>query len=316
MKHYITIDGGTTNTRIALYCKEGVKELVRIPLGAKAGIDHRSQLISSIEKGIRGILEKYPEISVECILVSGMLTCEFGLCQVDHIAAPAGIAELHVNLHRSELAGLPCCYIPGVKKVSPSFEEVDMMRGEETELIGILSVLPEELVRDSAIVLPGSHSKIIYTDTEKRIADFHTLLTGEMIAALSQNTILKDAVSLEVEGYDPEYLFQGYEYCRKAGMNQALFKVRILKNLFGVGGKETYSFFLGIVLEPEIRQLLECGKDTVILAGKKQIKEPEAELLQRVSHKKVVVLEDAMVQHATFAGMVHIYKKSDTFCCK
>ena len=51
-------------------------------------------------------------------------------------------------------------------------------------------------IEEEKYVLPGSHSKLIHVDGAGRIVDFTTMLTGEMIAALSQNTILKDAVYL------------------------------------------------------------------------------------------------------------------------
>ena len=82
--------------------------------------------------------------------------------------------------------------VPGVKTEGETIADADMMRGEETELIG----LTEHLESAAVYVLPGSHSKLIHVDGAGRIVDFSTMLTGEMIAALSQNTILKDAVYL------------------------------------------------------------------------------------------------------------------------
>ena len=82
--------------------------------------------------------------------------------------------------------------VPGVKTEGETIADADMMRGEETELIGLM----EHLESAAVYVLPGSHSKLIHVDGAGRIVDFTTMLTGEMIAALSQNTILKDAVYL------------------------------------------------------------------------------------------------------------------------
>ena len=38
MKHYITVDGGTTTTRVTLTEDENPLQTLRIPLGARAGI--------------------------------------------------------------------------------------------------------------------------------------------------------------------------------------------------------------------------------------------------------------------------------------
>ncbi len=82
--------------------------------------------------------------------------------------------------------------VPGVKTEGETIADADMMRGEGTELIGLM----EHLESAAVYVLPGSHSKLIHVDGAGRIVDFTTMPTGEMIAALSQNTILKDAVYL------------------------------------------------------------------------------------------------------------------------
>ena len=82
--------------------------------------------------------------------------------------------------------------VPGVKTEGETIADADMMRGEETELIGLM----EHLESAAVYVLPGSHSKLIHVDGAGRIVDFTTMLTGELIAALLQNTILKDAVYL------------------------------------------------------------------------------------------------------------------------
>ena len=82
--------------------------------------------------------------------------------------------------------------VPGVKTEGETIADADMMRCEETELIGLM----EHLESAAVYVLPGSHSKLIHVDGAGRIVDFTTMLTGEMIAALSQNTILKDAIYL------------------------------------------------------------------------------------------------------------------------
>lgn len=134
-------------------------------------------------------------------------------------------------------------------------------------------------------ILPGSHSKIIRADEQGRIASFFSSLTGEMIAALSQQTILKDVVDLSVDRLDRDYLMRGYRCCEVHGMNFALFKVRMSKTQFGRTKEQIYSYFMGIVLHDEIEEVLRCDVDKILIGGRKQIKEAMQIILQEVSDK-------------------------------
>ena len=311
MSIYITIDGGTTNTRVALVKENVLLDGVKLEIGARKCIDGNGALKSEIKRATEALLEKncVDKRDVTCILASGMITSEFGLCTLDHIAAPAGIRELHGVLERvflREITDIPFVFIRGVKLASADFGKFDVMRGEETELMGIINADYGECI----YVLPGSHSKIIKVDSEGRIVDFSTMLTGEMIGALSTQTILKDAVDLTVSEVDNGYLLMGYDYTDGAGINKALFKTRILKSYFSRDKKEVYSFFLGAVLHGEMKQIIASDADTVVLGGKKQIRGAMAEILMRRDKKKVILLDDATVNASTAIGAIRIFENS------
>ena len=314
MKNYITIDGGTTNTRICLVSDGVIIDTVKLSVGARAGIDSGDLLKMKIKDGITELLNQnnFSKDDIIKILASGMITSEFGLCNLPHIKTPAGIAELNSSMFEtnlSEISQIPFVFIRGVKSGvdnEDSLWENDMMRGEETELAGIVTL--ENISSDCLFVLPGSHSKLIETDMQGRITAFSTMLTGEMIAALSQNTILKDAVDLSIENADEEYLIKGFEYCSEYGINDALFKARVLKNRFGLGAEKIYSFFLGTVLCSEIKRIIGSEIGTVAIGGKRQIKEATVCILKKVSDKKIILISDKTVEYSTSIGMIKIYE--------
>lgn len=309
MTNYIAVDGGTTNTRISLIRDNNITDTVKYSVGAGKGIENKNLLRDTIKVGIAEILEKnnMQSSDIKRILASGMLTSEFGIYKLDHVKAPVGIKELHKAMAEtviSDISDIPFVLMRGVKTDCTTFEGADMMRGEETELMGIM----EDSCKESVYILPGSHSKIINTDKYGRITDFSTMLTGEMIAALSNNTILKDAVDIKNAVLDNEYLLKGFEYCKENGINKAAFKVRVLKNMFSCSADEVYSFFMGVVLCGEISEIIKYPPKSVVIGGKRQIKKAMYEILKCNISGEVICVSDEKADQAAAVGMVKIFE--------
>ncbi len=306
--NYIAIDGGTTNTRVALLCGAQMIDAVKIPFGAKAAIGNRERLQEEIASAIQKLRTRHPEVQVSQALACGMLTSEFGLMEIPHVLLPAGLPELHNSMERTEMFGLPIAFVPGVKYKGQSYASTDVMRGEECELFGILAAYPQLAWESCVMVLPGSHSKHIYMNRERKIDKMITCMTGEMIFALSQHTVLKSAIDLGMEALSEDYLRKGYEMSREAGLNAALMKVRILKNMFQATDVQCYSFFMGAVLQPEIDLLRNGERDTIVLAGKRQIREAMKLLLTDYSKKQLIVVNDETVDASVVYGMKQVFE--------
>ena len=313
MSTYVTLDGGTTNTRVSLVVGGNILQTVKIPMGARACIDNAAVLRGEIRAAIDTLLSAHAlkESDVERILASGMITCEFGLCHLPHVTAPAGLRELHESMHEvllPDISAIPFVFIRGVKSVGAGLRDTDMMRGEEAELMGILQDGSEKTL----YVLPGSHSKLIETDADGRILRFSTMLTGEMIASLSQGTILKDAVDLSIEEFDKDFLTEGCLYATERGLNEALFKTRVLKNLFSATREEVYSFFLGAVLAAEIACIRASDCARVVIGGRSQIKRATAALLQVFApEKEVLTVSDGEVDASSTRGVIRVYEYTE-----
>lgn len=121
------------------------------------------------------------------------------------VAVPTRDARMSVRL------------VPGLKQVSPA----DVMRGEETQIAGILSLTPGY---DGIICLPGTHSKWSHVSAGE-VVSFQTFLTGEMFALLSQASVLRHGMA--GDGWD--------EAAFDEGLSDALSRPeRIGAKLFGI----------------------------------------------------------------------------------
>ena len=306
MANYITVDGGTTNTRIHLVKEYEILDVIRLSVGARDG---EAALKSALREGIFTLLSRN-NLNTSCIsriLASGMITSEQGLCNLVHISLPAGKRELLASCFEitfDDICEIPWCFVRGVKSEGASLADCDVMRGEETELMGLLSDCAEQTL----YVLPGSHSKHIKVDGEGRITAFQTMMTGELFAAVMEHTILKYSTDFSHNQIEKDALTEGYEYCKAHGINEALFKTRILRNLRGASAETCYSFLLGVVLGDEIDAILADEETRVVLGGQKQLREAMALLLERYSDKKVVCLSDEEVTSSTARGAIRIFE--------
>jgi len=160
---------------------------------------------------------------------------------------------------------------------------------------------------DTLYVLPGSHTKLIRIDVDGRICEISTELTGEMLRALSEGTILRESVTLQRE-FDKECLLRGYRRAEEKGLNSALFGVRILDRLEGASSLQTYSFFLGAIYASEVKNILRSSAERIVIGGKSALREPLVYLLRANGATSVEEISEEDADGATVKGAIKIYE--------
>lgn len=296
----ITLDGGTTNTRAVLW-KDGV---VVVKAGREVGVrctaadGNNERLKSAVRECIQEVLTAAGarEADLKAILASGMISSNVGLREIPHCVAPAGAAELAgaaQTISMPEISSVPITIIPGVKNpVDPvdlhSFGAMDMMRGEEVEALALLEEYPKG--KPYLLVLPGSHMKFVSTDADGRIVGCLTSISGELLAAITQDTIIADAVGRQFaaeENYDPDFVSLGAREAQAVGLGRACFSARILSQFPKTPPEKLACFLLGAVMRGDLTALHRCkwlgvGSDTqVIVAGKGPLRRAVAQLLEQ-----------------------------------
>lgn len=118
------------------------------------------------------------------IVASGMVTSRTGWVETPYLPCPAGPADLARALkHLETPAGRRVAFVTGLS-FRDSGGEPDVMRGEETQIAGL------GLAGSRLAVMPGTHSKWVHV-VDGRIAGFRTAMTGDVFAAVKDNTVLK-----------------------------------------------------------------------------------------------------------------------------
>ncbi len=127
--------------------------------------------------------------------ICGMAGSRQGWKEAPYVPLPTKLTELHQHLASPETDNprLQPFIVPGLCQKSQ--HHPDVMRGEETQLLGIL----EELSNKSGVVcLPGTHSKWVEVK-EGIITRSSTFLSGELFALLSKHSILRHSLDAKAD---------------------------------------------------------------------------------------------------------------------
>lgn len=319
MSKIIAIDGGTTNTRFTAIENGKILAVQKLPLGIRNTLTEqgRSEFVSAISKTVADVRAGVGA-GASAIVLSGMIGSETGLYCCPHVAAPIsapGLAERIERVSLPEICELPFYFIPGVKtctaKESFSTDELsaaDIMRGEETELVGIYNKLG--LSGGVTFALPGSHMKYVRAGDGGGIEAFSTSIAGELIRAVAENTI----ISASLSGVFPKHpkrdmLIMGYRYTEGRGVTDAIFKVRILDKFAEHTKEELYSFLLGVILHEDIKALFTC--DTPIYIGGSGLFRESIKLLieSELPEKSVFEVPEEISENAAAYGAYWLYNK-------
>ncbi|HEU0004943.1 MAG TPA: 2-dehydro-3-deoxygalactonokinase [Terriglobia bacterium] len=280
---YFAVDSGTTNSRVWLMRDREVLAKKRAPVGVRnTAIDGNNR---ALVEGIReAILELTRESNTlerpQFVIAAGMITSSLGLHEVKHVQAPAGLLELASNVqerHFEELNGIPFHFIPGVRSGPgganlDNIDSIDIMRGEETEVIGALEEI--ERIQDGPLLYIhlGSHTKMIQLDASRRISASASTLAGELTQSIVEQTILRSSLpEIPFTTFNPTFFSQGWEHCQRVGFTRALYEVRILQLNSEFSKKDLASFMLGAILFEEFRCLValtcDATRQQVLLSG-------------------------------------------------
>lgn len=176
----VGLDWGTTSLRAYLVAADGRILETR---AAEAGIlQVEDRAYGTALAAVAGAwLAERPGLPV---IASGMITSRNGWLETPYLPLPAGPAELAAALVPFVTeAGIRIRFVTGLLATDGSTP--DVMRGEETELVGQLA----QGAADGTFVLPGTHVKWAAVEGG-RIVRFRTFMTGEVYGALRDHTIL------------------------------------------------------------------------------------------------------------------------------
>ena len=312
---FISVDWGTSNLRIRFVSEEdfqikgeyfynhGLKKVHKIWEESKDIFPNKKKflldkLLEYIDKTL------FEHANIKNIIISGMASSSIGIQELDYSTIPFDLFNPKIILKKIEWKEKIISLISGIKKSD------DIMRGEETQVIGITD---EFINQDNVlIIIPGTHSKHIYCK-DGIITDFKTFMTGEIFNCLCENTILSQ--STEYDNFKEEYeisFLNGVDQIKKGfSLVNAAFKIRT-NDLFKKKSKrDNYHFLSGLLLGEELLKLdLRKTNKIVVYANPKLAKIYTTALKRLETKKEIICVPEKKLAKSQALGQFKIYKQS------
>jgi len=284
------IEMGTSRTRIRFVSEDGsiLKDSVS-DFGARNAAIEGSNLV--LKKGIHDLVfnmleeESLSIDDIEKVIAFGMVTADIGLYQVEHVVSPVGFEKLADHVVSVVIPELfenkPILLIPGVRnqadKISfDNLNDLDFMRGEETQVFGLLKEQSKrgEFNLPCFFLMLSSYSKLIYLDENERIVKATTHVTGQLFPGIMQQTFLAGMLPSDfvpVDLFNEKIFIQGYEFAKKYGFTRALMLIRLSQYFMELSKSDAMALLEGMIccldMEEMRKFFTDNNADTIIIAG-------------------------------------------------
>lgn len=276
---FAVIDCGTTTTRIYI-----VNEDKRIVASGRKKVGVRDTSITGSRDALRnGVTELFyqilsendiPDQEVEFAIASGMITSEIGLMEIPHLVAPVGLSELAEGVKKVEdptvlPIGRPVYFVRGIRNSYPvparaqDLRQVDFMRGEEVQCIGIMA--SRNVPRPANLVALSSHTKIMHINEKGQIVASSTTISGQFFEAILESTNIGKSITAveneEAGGYSYEELIRIATDCvRHAGLGRTCLMPRFLQVLMKTNAQERQTFLDAAIAADDLNAFHEMRK--------------------------------------------------------
>lgn len=252
MSALIGIDWGTTSFR-AWRMGKGGEVLDAVADGP--GILAAGGLPGGFDQALRERIG--PWLDGTPVIASGMITSRNGWVETPYLPLPLDAEALAASLTLRH--GVH--FVTGAVS-DPDGSAPDVMRGEETEIIGHLAGGGG----DGLFVLPGTHTKWARAEGG-RLTAFRTVMTGEVFAALRDHTILGRLIGPGAASDDA--FRRGVEAGQGEGaLLGRIFSARTLALMDRLAAAEIADYLSGLLIGDEVAHNARDGAGPVTIIGR------------------------------------------------
>ena len=280
----IGIDWGTSSFRA--YAMDAAGEILDRQESADGILRVRGGDFAAALQGQLGDwLKRSPEAKV---VMSGMIGSRQGWREVPYADCPASFEDVAEGLERVDWGEGDAWIVPGLLDESRAGQP-DVMRGEETQILGALSRLPEA---GCLVCLPGTHSKWVRVE-KGAIQGFATYMTGEVFDLLQGHSILSRLMTKGAVAVD-RWFHEGVAQGRQGGILNRLFSARSRVLADDLPEDEVRSYLSGLLIGEELATAVPDEPSEVFLLGAETLTRLYEGALTDLGHKVTQLDSDAV----------------------
>ncbi len=236
-------DWGTSSLRLWAVAADGAVLAER-----RSGEGMSTLAPGAFEAVLRGHLDV---LGAAPVLLCGMVGARQGWREAPYVAVPADVGSICDRVVGVAAGGLDVRIVPGLSVGGgDAAARCDVMRGEETQLLGVLLGEPG---MSGTVVMPGTHSKWVRLE-RGRVSGFETAMTGELYAVLCRHSVLRHSVGEARGAASGEAFARGLAAGLAAPQRLvlSLFGVRAASLLHGLGGEDAAAMLSGLLIGAEV----------------------------------------------------------------
>jgi 2-dehydro-3-deoxygalactonokinase len=321
MDKFLSCDWGTSSFRLRLVQAPALTTIAAVHAGRgiastwqawqQAGLqgpeqrwrfylDNIKPAIQTIEQQTGALPEHIP------LVISGMASSSIGMMELPYGTLPFSADGRGVVTHLQPAnADLP----HNVLLISGIRSDDDVMRGEETQLIGCMAG-NSNAATEGTFIFPGTHSKHIQVKAGQAVS-FQTFMTGELFELLRKHSILKDAVAVPEGATQPapgDSFSEGVTDGARQHLLHAAFRVRT-NQLFGRLRKaENLDYLSGLLIGAELQSLQTADTGHIYLCGGAHLEERYAIALEVLGlAQSCTVFPAQWIEEAVIRGQYKIF---------
>lgn len=191
---YVAVDWGTSSFRLWLVDSAG-----RVLAERRS---HEGMMAAGKLGGFASVLQSHLDAIGAAgslpVVVCGMAGARQGWVEAGYVDTPAHLLSISEHAVPVPHRFRDIRILPGIAQRNPN--EPDVMRGEETQLLGVLGL---DAMGETIICMPGTHSKWVRV-RNGAVERFATFMTGELFNVISRETILSHAIAGAGDAEDVE----------------------------------------------------------------------------------------------------------------
>ncbi len=242
---YVAVDWGTTSFRLWLMSKSG-----DIIGERRSGEGMTTAMRTGFPDVLASHLSALSAPADLPVVICGMAGARQGWVEAGYVDVPADLADVLKGAVRVPGEAADIRILPGLAQRSQ--DTPDVMRGEETQLLGALSA--DYSAGEQLVCMPGTHSKWVSVSNLK-VTGFSTFMTGELFDVISKHSILSHAVE-SAEAFTGDLpAFQSAvaeSYNNPQMVTNRLFTVRSGQLLHGLSATDAKAKLSGTMIGLEI----------------------------------------------------------------